>query len=96
MTRLALWVKASTPRWVTLLMMTYMGLLSAVGLSAVMARQDQKEYETCVNRAASRSDVRGAFIGVYDTLDPSHTSEKVKLLRMSLDNNYPALNPEDC
>lgn len=96
MNRLIMWVTASTPRWVTLLMMLYMGLLSGVGLSAVMARQEQDKYEACVSRSASRADVRGALIGIYDTLDPNHQSDKVALLRTSLDENYPPVNIEDC
>lgn len=81
-----------------------LGLLSlSVTLGSLTAwvaqtRHDatSKAEEQCIVRVGTRDDLRGVFIGIYDTLDPSHQNDRVNALRDQLNNDYPPLSLEDC
>lgn len=55
-----------------------------------------KAHQQCVARVEARADLRGAFVGIFDYLDPDHTSVKVNDLRVWLDAHYEPLSVKDC
>jgi hypothetical protein len=90
------WTKETTPRYVALALGGWMMAISFLGLTKVQENADLKTYEACVQRVGTRSDLRGALIGIFDYLDPERDSMKVNDLRAYLDAQYEPLQLEDC
>lgn len=90
------WTKKTTPRYVTLAMAGWMGLISWGAATKLQDDADAKAYEQCLNRVASRTDLRGALNGIYDYLDPGHNNVNVNALRDRLDDTYEPLYMKDC
>lgn len=59
---------------------------------------EQRDYESCVSRVATRDDLRGAFIGLYDVVDALNPDKPglTNPLRENLDKNYPSLSLNTC
>lgn len=73
-----------------------LGLLSlSVTLGSLTAWVAQTRHDA-TSKAEEQCIVRGVFIGIYDTLDPSHQNDRVNALRDQLNNDYPPLSLEDC
>lgn len=90
------WTRKTTPRYVTLAMAGWMALISWGAATKLQDDAAATAYEQCINRVASRTDLRGALIGIYDYLDLDHSSTKVNDLRARLDATYEPLKIEDC
>jgi hypothetical protein len=68
----------------------------AVWVAQTRHEASAKLHEQCVARVGTRDDLRGVFIGIYDTFDPELQSDRVNLLRAQLNENYPPLSLKDC
>jgi hypothetical protein len=90
------WIRGSTPRYIALMFGAWMMVVSLAYGTDLQNRHDETARDQCVSRVASRADVRGAFIGVYDLLDADRQNSKVNALREQLDATYPMLDVGDC
>jgi hypothetical protein len=88
-TPLGAWLDGTVRRWQVIPL--YLALATIVWVY-----QDKRDYAACASKVESRGEVRGAFNGVYDLLDPEHTHVKVNALRADLDAQYPELSLKDC
>lgn len=84
----ARWLKETTPRWTTVLLVGWLAAATFVGFTVSAENR-------CVQRAAGQSDLRAAFNGLYDMFDPEHTSPKANALREDLERDF-NLRIEDC
>ena len=98
------WLQETTPRWVAMALVGWMAGSTILYGEDLMNRQgDQAErgrYSACVYRATTRSDVRAAFVDLYDFVDEiddaSGEPERTTPLRDRLDENFPPLDPANC
>ena len=99
------WLRETTPRWVSVALVVWMGGATLMYGEDLMDRQKHQAAwaarQACAFRAHARSDVREALLDVYDFIDEQDIERgeeptRTVGLRERLERNFPPLNPADC
>lgn len=83
------WMRETTPRWSTLILVTWMLIVSVCVMWTFAHRM-------CEDRVDGRRALRVQLSGIYDLADPARDNPKVGQLRVLLEKQAPELSKEDC
>ena len=87
------WIRGYTPRWITLTLMIF---FTAANFNVLGTMEETRQQQ----RVEGRCSLRGVFIDLYDYIDQQppnagrDPNPAVKVLRIRLDDKYPALVPD--